>query len=203
MIFTAFAVVLAASFITRAAVSAQTTAPAPARAQPTLPAPTTAPHLTTPPATQPVLRPGQRSAEEMLRQMLKPASEQPRPLQPIPDAGAAIRTDRSTLDTVAPGATTRPLLPEGSFIVDRLARLTRHGPGVPSELSFVSDGQAMSDPPLIALPNSELAALERLVDSTRSDPVVWISGMLTQYNGRNYILLQRWSQVNDNANPLK
>ena len=155
------------------------------------------------PATQPTTRPGARTAEEMLGQMLKPASEQPRPLQPIPDPGPQNRTDAATIHTVAPGATTRPLLPEGAFIIDRVARLTRHGVGMLPELLFDADGRTMADPPMIVLPNRALGDLERFVENSRTDPRLWVSGEVTQYNGRNYILLQRWSQVNDNAHPLR
>src|SRR5687768_7162329 len=87
--------------------------------------------------TKTTTRPGQRSAEEMLGQMLKPTAPEARPLRPAPDATQSV--DQS--ESVAPNAPRRPLLREGSLVLDRVARLTRGEDGKRWELTFDADGR--------------------------------------------------------------
>src|SRR5689334_14425762 len=83
---------------------------------------------TPPPATRPAVNPvqqqQQRSAEEMLRQMLQPSTQAAQPLQPIPDEPVPADVTGGP-NAIAPAATTQPLLVEGSLILDRVGRLTR------------------------------------------------------------------------------
>jgi hypothetical protein len=158
---------------------------------------------TTRPAAAPATRPAQRSAEEMLRQMLQPAGQGAQPLKPIPDI--APQTDATSgANAVAPAAATQPLEAEGTLLLDRMGRVSRGADSKWLEFHFDSDGRSMSDPPLLLLPNRQLMRLEDLLNATQSDLSIRVlSGEITEYRGRNYLLIHRWSQVADVSQPLK
>ena len=150
--------------------------------------------------TQPTTRPAERvlPADQMLNQMLRPSGAAPaRPLQPMSQAPAV---DASTGGAaVAPGAPSLQVLREGTFIVDRTGRLSRGSDGQSWELTFESDGRAMRDPPLVVLPNLKLMAMEDAIKSQSRDLRFRVTGMVTEYGGRNYILLEKVVVVPDAA----
>jgi hypothetical protein len=139
----------------------------------------------TAPSTQPVV-----PADQLLDQMLRPPGQsQARPLQPTADAPAV---DRSTgPGSIAPGADAMPVMREGTFIIDRLGRINRGGDALGVEFVFESDGKALRDPPVIILPNLKLMAMESAAKAANRDLRFRITGMLTEYNGRNYVLLDK------------
>lgn len=140
---------------------------------------------TTQPATQPAVVP----AEQMLDQMLRTPAGSARPLQPVPDAPAVDRTTGA--GSVSPGADAMPVMREGTFLIDRLGRLTRSSDGSWYEFVFEADGKALRDPPVFILPNLKLMAIESAVKSSSRDLRFRITGMVTEYNGRNYVLLDK------------
>ncbi|MDW8263182.1 MAG: hypothetical protein RMJ35_11705, partial [Phycisphaerales bacterium] len=143
------------------------------------------------PATQPVM-----PAEELLDQMLRdPARSGPRPLQPVADATTVNRASGAA--SVAPGAESLPLLREGTFIIDRVGRMSRSSDGRTVEFVFESDGKALRDPPVVILPNLKLMAMESAANAAGRDLRFRITGMLTEYNGRNYLLLEKVVVVPD------
>ena len=162
-----------AIFVFSAVAAAQAT-------QPSAPAP--------PPSTQP-------SAGRLLDEMLKPSGTTARPLQPLPDPPAPDRT--SGVAAVAPGSEQMPLIREGSFIVDRTGRLTKSADGQQFEFSFESDGRAMKDPPVVIIPSLKLMAMEGAVNGSNRDLKFRITGMVTEYKGRNYVLLEKVVVVPD------
>ncbi len=173
-----------------------------------VPSPTTQPPLIEfpPPSTHPFLssttRASQQSAEDMLRQMLQPANQGAKPLQPVPDA-APPADMTSGRGAVIPTATTQPLKPDGTLLFDQVGRLTKTPDGKFLELTFDADAYGNTDPPLLLLPNDKLSKLEDLVNNTYVDMKIHASGEITVYRGRNYLLLTRWSQVADVSQPLK
>ena len=144
------------------------------------------------PATQPATQPDGTSADRADREMdrlLRPGASAPKPLQPVPDVPT---TDKSSGPAaVAPGAPTVNVLREGTLIVDRVGHLTRSADGQQMEFTFDSDGKAMKDPPLILLPNLKLMAIENELSRSSRDLKFKISGVVTEYRGRNYILLDK------------
>jgi hypothetical protein len=94
---------------------------------------------------------------------------------------------------VAPGAPTLTVLREGTPIVNRVGRLTLGGEGGASEFMFEADGQALRDPPLIVLPNLKLMIMEDAVRGATREPRFRVSGVVTEYRGRNYLLLEKVS----------
>jgi hypothetical protein len=151
---------------------------------------------TQPAATQPT---DARSipASQLLDQMLKPQGAGANPLQPLPDPPAPDRTGGTA--AVAPGAEAVNVIREGSFIVDRTGRLTKTPDGQQYEFTFEADGRNMKDPPVMILPNLKLMAMESAVNSTSRDLLFRVTGMVTEYRGRNYLLLEKVVVVPDST----
>lgn len=147
--------------------------------------------------TQPTTRPAQSTVppDQLLNQMLRPSNEAVRPLQPKTDAPAVDRT--SGAGAVAPSAPQLTVMREGTFIVDRTGRLTRGSDGQTLEFTFDSDGQALRDPPVVILPNLKLMAMENAVQGSSRDLRFRITGEVTEYKGRNYVLLHKVVVVPD------
>ena len=134
------------------------------------------------------------SADQMLDQMLKPATNPSKPL--------ATRADKPTTDTssgagaVIPNAPAVSLRREETYIIDATARLSRTKDNQP-ELTFESDGKALKDPPMIILPNQTLARMEDSITAAGKDLKFRVTGRITEYRGRNYILLERAAVIAD------
>lgn len=157
--------------------------------------PTTQP--TTRPATAPANPAQTLTAEQMLSQMLKPAPTAARPLSPLSGGAAVDKTSGS--GAVAPGAPSVTVLREGSFIVDRVGRLTYSKDGSQPEFSFDSDSKTMKDPPMVILANLKLMTMEAAVTAANRDLRFRVTGMVTEYRGRNYLLLEKVVVVPDIA----
>jgi hypothetical protein len=139
-----------------------------------------------------------QSAEEMLSQMLKaPQQAGKRPLTPLPTTTGGVADKTSGAGAVAPSAPVVNVLREGTFLVDRVGRLSRTADGSQAEFVFESDGTAMQDPPLVIVPSLKLQQMEDAVSTAIKDPRFRVSGTLTEYRGRNYILLDKVVVVPD------
>ena len=148
--------------------------------------------------TQPTTRPVEKvlPADQMLSQMLRPAGTGgAKPLRPVTEA--PIMDVTSGVGAVAPGAAPMPVLREGTFIVDRTGRLTRGADAQSWEFTFEADARAMQDPPVVILPNLKLMSMENAIKSSSRDLRFRVTGMVTEYGGRNYILLEKVVVVPD------
>jgi hypothetical protein len=163
-------------------------------------APSTQP-VVVPSTAAPTTRPGNRSAEDTLRQMLQPQGAAARPLTPVQDAPPAV-DETSGSGAVMPNAPAQKLMREGTLLLDRLGRLQKSADGG-FEFVLDADGRGMADPPLKLMPNRKLMQLEDRVQSSYRDLPVRVTGEVTEYRGRNYLLLQRWSAVADVTQPLQ
>lgn len=140
------------------------------------------------PPPPPRTRPANASADQMLNEMLAADSKPVAPLAKQPP----IEPDRTSGSAaVAPGAPRLMVLRENSPINDRLCRLTTAPDGQQEQIVLDSDGSALEDPPLIVLPNLKLMAMEDAGKNADRDQRFRVSGMLTEYRGRNYILLDK------------
>ena len=83
------------------------------------------------------------------------------------------------------------LIREGTILPDRVGRLTRTADGQWYELTLESDGAALQDPPLLIIPNLKLMDMEKAVRNNSRDLKFRVTGTITEYNGRNYILLDK------------
>ena len=129
------------------------------------------------------------SADQVLNQMLKgpeagkAAAIQPQSSAPLPDAAS----------TAAGGG----ILREGTDVIDRVGRIQKTPDGQQTLFVFDSDGRAMSDAPLVILPNLKLMSMENAVSEASHDLRFRVTGTVTEYRGRNYILLQKVVVVQD------
>jgi hypothetical protein len=141
---------------------------------------------TAPPATRPA---GASTADQTLNQMLTaPPPSAGRPLRLTTGPGNDTTSGKGA---VAPNAPLVSVIREGSFLVDRTGRLTRAADGQNWEFSFESDARTLKDPPVLILPNLKLMAMEQAAKSSNRDLKFRITGMVTEYNGRNYVLLEK------------
>ncbi len=146
---------------------------------------------TTQPATTTASGP---SAEQKMNQLLTPADTN----KPLPPATTGPMADKTTgKGAVAPGATTMNTLREGTFIVNRIGHLSRSADGQQMEFSFDSDGKTMNDSPVIILPNLKLMQMENAIQGSSRDLRFRVSGMITEYKSRNYVLLDKVVVVPD------
>lgn len=144
---------------------------------------------TTAPTTRPSSGVKPAAPGQLLDSLLKPPSAAGQPLQPIPEGPAVDATTGQA--AIAPGAPQLNLRREGSLVLDATARLTKSADGSTAELTFESDGKAMKDPPMIILPNLKLMQMENAVTSSARDIRFKVTGTVTEYKGRNYILLEK------------
>jgi hypothetical protein len=146
----------------------------------------------TPPSTQP-------SVDDTLNRLLAPSGSGAPAAQPLqPQRPATPPVDRTTgAAAVAPGAESLPVLREGSYVVDRTGRLTRSPDGQWWEFTFESDGRALRDPPMLVLPNLKLMAMEDAARASSRDLRFRITGQVTEYRGRNYVMLEKVVVISD------
>ena len=162
----------------------------------TLPAllPTTQP--TTEPTTQPTTAPADDTpqamdAEGALDRMLRARPGTARPIQPVTPQEGTLRPRRSD---VAPQTPSVPLKREGDMIVQRVGHLQAMPNGA-FEFRFDSDGRQLHDPPMTILPNRRLADMEAALTRAGGDLRFQVTGMVTQYRGRNYLLIEKAAEV--------
>jgi hypothetical protein len=145
--------------------------------------------------TRPTARPS--NPDQVMDELLRPAATQPTPLAEPPTGQAIDKT--SGRGAVAPNAPAVAVLREGTYIVDRVGRLGRTPDGSQAQFIFISDGKTLKDPPLLILPNLKLQQMEDVAKAANRDVPFRITGMITEYRGRNYILLEKVSVPNEGA----
>ena len=133
------------------------------------------------------------AADAAIDTLLKPTGTG-RPLPPAKSGG----TDRSGgAAAVAPGAPAVPLVREGTHVTQRTGRLNHTADGTTAILTFDADGAAMKDPPMIVLQNLALEQMESVQAGQSRDTRFRVSGTVTEYKGRNYVLLDTATAVPD------
>ena len=127
--------------------------------------------------------------------MLKPRTDSGRaPIQPLPDP-PKIAPDTGKI--IPPNPPTLTLKREGQFITDAVCRMQKTLDGQGFELVFETDGKGLADPPVGVLQNQNLASMELLIEGINRDPKFHVTGMLTEYKGKNYILIEKATMVSD------
>jgi hypothetical protein len=147
---------------------------------------------TTAPATS------KASVEEQLREQLTAPSTAPA-IAPLP-AATVTSGEMPKLGAVEPVSGTEPKVKsvqEGTILVKRVVRITKDEKSGNYLISFDSDGKVMADPPMIGLPCKSLADMED-AQAKSSQPIRFqITGEVTEYKGRNYILIQTALRLRD------
>jgi hypothetical protein len=149
---------------------------------------------TRPDAAAPVA-PAQPSADQLLNQMLQPAAND-KAAAIAPQAPPA-QTPAPLSSAVAPGGAVIGLLREGSDVIDRVGRLQKSADGQQEDFVFESDGKSLGDPPMGILPNLKLMQMEEASNTVSRDLRFRITGTVTEYRGKNYILLEKVVVVPD------
>ena len=146
-------------------------------------------------STQPTTKPAQNlaPADAVLDRMLKPGGTTAVPLKPA---------TQKIVDKTGKIAADIAVLREGSLVVDRTGRLTRSADGTGYEFSFDADGKAMQDAPMGVLPNLNLANMESAIAAVSRDLRFRVTGTVTEYRGKNYILLDKAVVLQDVTNPF-
>jgi hypothetical protein len=107
--------------------------------------------------------------------------------KPLLPAGATRAPDRGNVQT----------LREGTFIVDRVGRLIKSDQTNAYEFVFESDSGTPADAPIRVLPNLKLMVMEDAIEGTSRELRFRVTGMLTEYRGHNYVLLEKVVVVQD------
>jgi hypothetical protein len=140
--------------------------------------------------TKPVKGLAAPAPESLLGSMLKPRT----PIQPLPDPP---RIDPATNKIVPPNPPTPTLKREGTFITDQVCRMQKTLDGQGFELVFDTDGKGLADPPVGVIQNQNLASMELMIEGINRDPKFHVTGMMTEYKGKNYILIEKATIVSD------
>jgi len=132
--------------------------------------------------------PRQPDPKDIIRQL----REERAPNVPILPAGTPeSRADdaRAAFIPVSPNAQIEPLLPEGSYLVDRTGHLVKSG----QWWTFIMEGhsQIVRSRPLRLLPSQLLTTMEQASKSADGAILFVISGEITEYGGINYVLLRK------------
>jgi len=149
----------------------------------------------TAPATQPMKGMAAPPPEQLLNSLLKPPTDSGgRVIQPLPDPP---RVDPATGQIIAPNPPTPVLKHEGQYVIDETGRLVKSADGKSWDFVFDADGQAMQDAPMGVLPNMKLDSMETAVMGLDHLPKFRVTGMVTEYKGKNYLLLEKATLVPD------
>jgi hypothetical protein len=111
---------------------------------------------------------------------------------PIPSSTPADAPGGAVSDsTLTPAETSlsAQLLPEGTFVVDRPGRLVREDEWW--TLVFESADGSVRERPLLLLPNQQVELMEQTSAAGTRSVVFIVSGEVTSYHGRNYLMVRK------------
>jgi hypothetical protein len=140
----------------------------------------------------------QPTADDIIRAFQR---ERPTAVPVLPSGPEDETHVRAELPTPTGDRGTRPLLPDGYMLVDRVGRIVKEGDDW--VFVFESDTSTYEEPPMGLLRNQ---TLERMVRESRGglDPVVFIvSGEVTEYQGQNFLLPRKVLRKRDLGNLKK
>jgi hypothetical protein len=148
--------------------------------------------------TQPTAAvPAAPTAEQSMNRLLAPSPNAGQPLQPVTPPTVATPDNTSGKAAVVPDAPVVNLVREGTYRTNRTGRLSHTPDGQQAIFTFDTDGTTLADPPMIILPNLKLLSMENAVTGQSKDVHFRVSGKITEYKGRNYILLDKAVVVAD------
>jgi len=101
------------------------------------------------------------------------------------------------VEGVAPNQPPIQRMHEGQFIWNRVGRIVKDEKSGQWLFAFESDGTEMQDPPLGLLPCRMLEAMENASEKGTKPVKFKISGQLTEYHNKNYLLVTFMQTVRD------
>jgi hypothetical protein len=128
---------------------------------------------------------GPSPAEQMLNEMLQPTTSTSAAPTTRPEQPPALEPQG-----VVSHHATSSLLREGSDVISRSGRLHKSSEGPYSQFAFDQKSGESAFAPMLVLPNLQLMSMEDAAAATKEDLSFTISGTVTEYKGRNYILLE-------------
>lgn len=135
-------------------------------------------------------------SDQMMNQMLTPGSSQTG--QPLPPPSPQPMVDSTSgTGAVAPGGTPARTLREGSYVINRVGRLVRVQGTEQMQIVFDADSATMKDAPMLVLPNLKLMSMQNVIAGNSKDVRFRVSGLVTEFKNRNYILLDKAVVVPD------
>lgn len=175
-----FTIGLAAGLASLSLLAADSAAPSPS--------PTTRPAGTTAPAA-PTTRPQdpEASADAVIQALLESRVKKP----VLPKAPSTAPASQRV--TVAPRTILQPLpTPPGTMIWNRLGRIVKDRASGWWTFRFESEKNILYEAPMRILPNRQLETMENILDkSGRIHPRFVVSGEVTQYRGKRYLLIRK------------
>ena len=175
-----FTIGLAAGLASLSLLAADSAAPSPS--------PTTRPAGTTAPAA-PTTRPQdpEASADAVIQALLESRVKKP----VLPKAPSSAPASQPA--TVAPRTILQPLpTPPGTMIWNRLGRIVKDRASGWWTFRFESEKNILYEAPMRILPNRQLETMETILDkSGRMHPRFVVSGEVTQYRGKRYLLIRK------------
>lgn len=142
---------------------------------------------------------GKRTAEEVIRELLMKSPTVTSPTVPGTTVASSddLPPEIPSMEATAVRIGRGKLLPEGHFLADRIGRIVHEGDDI--MLAFVADEQGMADPPIRLLPNRALEEMQKYA-SAGSSVRFKVSGEITLYRGKNYLLVRKYLIASESSN---
>lgn len=87
-----------------------------------------------------------------------------------------------------PGPHLATAIPEGTYLWNRMGRIIFSPTRKQWIFIFDTDGRGAPDPPIVVLPSPILSQMQSLGAGQRTQPVLRISGVITQFDGQNFLV---------------
>jgi hypothetical protein len=98
------------------------------------------------------------------------------------------------------GGTTRSDLRENHMVINRVGRIAYDPDKRMWLFAFEADGQSLTEPPIALLPSQLLEIMENTLQETSRPAKFRLSGQVTRYQNKNYLLLRKLLIVLDRGN---
>ncbi len=98
------------------------------------------------------------------------------------------------------GGKTRSDLKEGYMIINRVGRLAYDPDDKKWLFKFEADGNSLDEPPIALLPSRQLDVMEKTVNEANGPIKFSITGQVTKYQNKNYLLVRRVFIIYDRGN---
>ena len=126
----------------------------------------------------------------------------------LPRTRPLLSSDETTPDSLTsappkpPSRTsgTEGICRDGYMVIDRVGRLTYYPDAQQWLFAFEADAASLAEPPVEVLPSQLLEVMEKLQRKSSRALRFRISGQVTKYQNRNYILLRKVLVVYDSGN---